>query len=655
MPKPTLSKGKIVALQKAQEAGRWVDALGPSTDISWLFGDGNGNHAVPLVSRSRIQIVTGVYSFDPRYLNFLDKLVDKVGSTIRHGVDSEGFCCETGLPKPVDNLRTVAGYGANPISYVVCDNSSFIKELGLPDSYRSKRHQAIFEQMWDITFSEWVPRSLKITQDSTAGFPTFSFSAVWKKSASIHIFNNIDRVLDCFEKRDLDEFAHEWGIVFCFNNGKRSQVDSVGKERISFGLQYALSGGLIDDNVIADKTISSEVVGGFNAHKFSATRERVVQGASFLSNIVLSGMSTGHMYSMFERFSYTFHHTDIKTAVESIPPGYSLVASDIKEYDRSMATFLIDTMLERARLKWDKRLVDWCELQLFAPYYTRPVDIAGKRGQFVGGQDVDPSDLSRLPFLRKRQIFAGNRSGHAWTSLIAKIMKVADTLCVVDDLMGDVLERMESYLRGEMPVKIKNNGDDEILIAPADIVKLYREYRFNPDKQVGYFVAEPEVGQIFSGSMIMKKSEGGFTASPRISTFFEKTFVPERSVGSNFRKYWTIGILERFNSNDNASHPAAVEAVMSTWRDNMSEHFGDLMSIVKTAHQQLALPDIALSEADRAVLRNPRKLFYQYVEEDINPAVLKLVFGGNILPQEYESFQRFYYGKVTGQTFQLEQ
>lgn len=619
----------------------WIGQLGEPTDISWLFGDGGGNHRQPIPRRSALEVLPRVYSFDPIFLGFLRKVVDEANEKLPASVNDRGFCGANGVAVDFSKGKCVAGWSMNPMSYVCNQNDDFATGLGLPLDYHSVRHRQIFEKLWDLVFAEWQPRPLRTPKHSSAGFPTFSYNAIWKRSAGLELLSDIEGVLNCYKKDGLKELAHKAGVVFCYNLNHRSQVDNLGKKRLVHDLLYAYTGGKKGrGDIVADKTVT---LPGFP--DFSGTRERVVQGAPYLTNLLPQALSTGHLYSLFERFAATFHHTDIKAMAESIPLGYSVVCSDISEYDRSMRTFLLDTMFERMRKKWDERLVDWIDTLLFAPYYTRPLEVDGKRGSFVGGLDLTRDEFPDMPFINRRQVFSGNRSGNALTSLIAKVMKVGDTLCVLDDLLGDCLERMEDYLSGNMPVTIKNNGDDECLIAPSAIVDVYRDYRFG-EKQVGYFVAEEEKGQVFSGMMIVPRDGGGFTAWPRLNTVLEKTFIPERSINTVFRPYWPIGMMTRFEGSDNPSHGLLIDIIMKNWRDELTRHYGDLTVMLARAVDAIQFPVASLTAIEKEVLRNPRKLFYAISEDDVSDEIIAQIMGANIMPHEYKDFFRYYTGTI---------
>lgn len=628
-----------------RQPDNWIKKLGIFDGLPWLFGDGVGSHRTSLIPRKSLEVFTKVYTFDPRFHNFMRHLVERLNYDLPAEVDDDLFAVN-GIAQDFNKLLTVAGYGSSPASFVCNENADYAKSLGLPSDFRTPRHRAIFEKIWEVTFAEWSARPLKTPKHSTSGFPAFSYDPVWKREAGVAVLRDIEKIMTLVHAGELEDAARLHGIVFLYNLGIRAQVDNPDKVRTAFDLMYASSGGKKGQGDIkCDKRVT--LSDGSTVDGFCASRIRIVQGAPFLTGLPLQAIATGHLYSLFKRYPKMFHTTDIKADAEAIPHGHDVLCTDISDYDRSMQAFMLDVMLEKARERWDERLITWCERLLYAPYYTRPLTPDGKRGVFVGASDLSRSEKEKIPYLARRQVYGGNRSGHPWTSLIAKVMKVADDLCIIDDLMGDVIERFDDYMSGRMAFVIKNNGDDVLLHAPRDLMARYKEYRFGGEQR-GYFVASPELGQVYSGDMIMRAPSGGYTSCPRLHTMFEKMLVPERGINTVFRSRWTIGILARLMNETHPMHHVAIEAFASSWRDHMQRNFGDFHQMLTDAHALVDIDVNALTPIDKEVLDDPKKLYYKYVEEDVSPHVLEIVLGTNITYEEYKHIpERYYNGEVT--------
>lgn len=625
----------------------WFKHLGKpagASDVPWVFSDQRNLHSKPLVSRQPITILPGfgegdrgVVSFDPRFLRFLGHLSDALSKEFPVDLDENEFVGSSGIHADFGKLKTVAGYSMTPMSLAPRDNAAFVESLGLPHEFRSARHAAIFDRFAHLVFSRWKPTSVKTAKLSTSGTPTWVSSARLKREHAAFLLANDRNVLRFWREKDLVGLAGYAKVVFMMNAGRRDQVDSVGRQREIFGLEYARSGGRRGKPSFADKRV---FIDGNEVEGFSATRARLFHGGPYAANIYAQIIATGTMHGgLFEQFGPTFHCTDVPAMAATIGPDEDVRCSDATEYDRSMATFLIKRFFVVARGYWTPELIDWCEHLCFCAYFSRPVSL-----------DVDdPNNRPVLMgdvFSAEDQVRRGNPSGHAWTSLIAKFMMTFDWLATVDDLTNDVLEDIPGYLNHQRPLKTLNNGDDGLYRGSRTLLKQYTDYRFG-EVNPGYFVLKPEVGHVWSGYLMHRQPNGWFTAFQRLHTTFEKIFCPERSAGGAFRKQFTIGMIQRINHGSNPSHERAIEVMFKCWRDYAEVHFGGFMDMIMRHHERLDINVQELSAIDMAVLEKPELLHYKYKESDVSPMVISMLFEKALSPEEIAPFvERHYHGLV---------
>lgn len=647
------------ALPKAEP--KWFHHLGrpqSTTDIPWIFSDQKQLHSNPLVSRKPLTILQGfgdndrgVQSFDQPYLEFLRTYVDSVNADCSVELDDKLFAKPGCLHTDFSNLKTPAGYSMAPMSLAPRDNAAFVDSLGLPDDFHSDRHRQIFDKFADLVFSKWKVSSVKTPKLSTAGAPVWMSVARMKREHAVYLLANQAKTLEFFRRRDFVGLAAFAKTVFLMNAGRRDQLDKVGRDRIVFPLEYAASGGMRGEPIIADKRV---VIGGVEYSDFSATRARLFHGGPYAANLYPQIIATGTLYGgLFEQFPETFHCTNVVKAIEEIPVTEDLRCSDATEYDRSMATFLIRRLFARAKGYWSEDTIDWAEHLVFAAYFSRPVDLDDpKRRGFTIHGTPNRAVLMGDPFKEGAQVKRGNPSGHAWTSLIAKFMMVFDFLATADDLMHDVLEEMEAYLRHKKPLKTKNNGDDGMYHGPDKLLNQYVDYRFNSKKNPGYFKLEAEVGNVWSGYVMSRRPGGGFTAFSRPQTSIGKILCPERSAGSNFRPRPTIGILQRITGGNHPYHERAIELMFKAWRDTAEHTYGDFMEIVNTHHERLAMDMTALTAVDMEVLDKPQLIHYYYTEDDVSPAVIKMLFEQALSPEEILPFvTKHFNGTIIGDKY----
>lgn len=590
-------------------------------DLSDVFGDGSAKHRSPLVTRTPRAVIVGadpsrviISSFDPRYINFLQKLTENVNAEVVHELDHQGFSLN-GAHGTADNLSCIAGYMMNPMTYTAFSNAAYRDSLKLKPKY-DDRERRIALNVWRLVFSQWTPSDVKVPMKSSSGTPRYTSDAEWKKEYALWLFEpeNLERCLTFVAKKDRQALAAEFEMIFMTYIQTRLQTESIKKERMVMDREYAMTNGKRGRLFAADKTV---IIEGRKYPEMSAMRARVIQAGPWTINCILQVMFSGTMQSMFRRWPDVFHVNSPERITELINGKY-IFAGDVKEYDRSMSQDALNVAHEAMAEFWDERLVQMSRDLYFAPYYCRPLELEGARGTFFGN-----------PFDPDSSVISGNKSGHAATSVVAKVNKVIDDLLVLDKLYGDVEGSEDLYLQGKKVIQIMNNGDDHVIYSfDEKAVQSFRVKRQDP--KAGHYIVEEEKGQVFSGYILMKEmtSRGPqYKAHRRLLTFLERTLCPERSAGSFMRRYWPIGVYERFTTAA-ASNPLGAQVLdifLKTYRDTVAGDYGNFMSLVENALYALPTNFSGLDAASRDVLEDPERIHYKYLDSEIDPSVLALI------------------------------
>lgn len=590
-------------------------------DLSDVFGDGSAKHRSPLVTRTPRAVIVGadpsrviISSFDPKYIDFLQKLTAAINAEITPELDHQGFSLN-GAHSTADNISCIAGYMMNPMTYTPFSNASYRESLGLTAEYDA-RERRIATNVWRLVMSEWTPSDVKVPVKSSSGTPRFTSDAEWKKEFALWLFEptNLEKCLQAVESNDRDSLASEFEMIFLTYIQTRLQTESIKKERLVMDREYAMTNGKRGRLFPADKKV---VINGRSYPEMSAMRARVIQAGPWTINCLLQVVFSGTMQSMFARWPDLFHVND-PAELEALVKGHYIFAGDVKEFDRSMSEDAVRVAHEAMAEYWDPRLAKMSEDLYFAPYYCRPLELEGTRGTFFGN-----------PFDHKSQVISGNKSGHAGTSIVAKVNKVIDDLLVIDKIYGDVEGSEDLYMSGRKILKIINNGDDHVIYSRDEkAVQLFRTMRADP--KAGHYIVEEEKGQVFSGYILMKTDsiEGPvYSAHRRLLTFLERTLCPERSAGSFMRQYWPIGVYERFTTAA-ASNPLGgqvLEIFLKTYRDTIAGDYGDFMGLVETALYALPTQFGSLDAASRDVLEDPERIHYKYLDSEIEDSVLALI------------------------------
>jgi len=610
-----------------------LDTVNNETFLKKAFTNGASSHSAPLISRSSVVLYPKVFSFDPRTLAFQRALVERLNSELPPDTDGEGFS-KTGIHTTFDRIKCPAGYFMNPMSYTAVDNERYrVNELGLRAGM-SDEDKLIANEVWELVWSEAVVRPVNVAKLSTSGMRRFTHDVQWKLAFAEWLFveENFEAMLNAVDKSDAITLANDFETVYGMYIQKRGQVDAPGKIRKVIDLQYALTSGRKGREFASDKSV---IIDGVRYDDFSAVRARVVQAGPWTVNCFLQVCATTAMYSLFDRFPSTFH-INTPEQIKEITEGKYIFCSDVTEYDRSM--HIDDIRMQHSVMEkyWDPRIVKASWRLYTAPYYSKPLSVDGKGGVWVG----DPADWSS-------ELHSGNRSGHACTSLTAKVQKVIDTLIVINK-MYPVVGRCRTFLEGKGPMGFVNNGDDEIVWFRSrhdhDRFKVLRA-----DRKLGRYAVEPEVGQGFSGQLLTRESRTSLSYTPKakIHTTFEKLWVPERSIGGLHRKYWTIGVIDRISNitkTEEGRH--AWEIHNSIYRSMMAPHFGDFTATLMSEHSRIELDMNGLTSKDRELLEDPAKIHYKFSSEEISAPVLAAVTS-KIPPPVVESMlNRYYTGHI---------
>lgn len=610
-------------------------ALRPVTDKGFfneVFSNGAGMHSVPLTLSQSVNTWPKLWSQTEEHVNFQRELTKELNRSIPTTLDDEGFTTN-GVLSDFSKLLCSAGTVANPMSYVAVDNKKFREELGLRNQLTADEI-AIFTELFDIAFSEADVVPVNVTKLSSGGMRRFSRDLGWKLSFAEWLYEeeNLEKFLDAVERDDHLTLANEFETCIALYMQKRIQIDTPGKKRLVFDLEYARSGGNSGSIYEADNSVS---FGGVRYSDMVAGRARNVQAGPWTVNCVLQSPASSLMYSLFRRFPSVFHVNTPEQLEDSLR-GNNCYFSDVKEFDRSIPESLITLFHERMALRWDPRLVK-LSLKLFtAPYYTRPLEKDGRKGVWVG----DPRDP-------ESRLFAGNRSGHGFTSVINKLIKVGETLCVINHVLP-VKGRVLTYLKGEGLIRFINNGDDSVDMC-ADDALFARFVAAREDKSKGLFDVQREVGCGFSGMLATRQSanDRNYKVVNKVHSALEKMWVPERSIGGNFRAFWTIGFIDRIaNIRKTEAGREAWDIHMSVFRRTLSGHCSDFMTTLMEEHARIGLNTRGYTTKDAEVVDDPDKLHYKYTADEISAKVLEAVTSRIPARVNRTFINRYFKGKI---------
>lgn len=599
-----------------------------------LLAGANKNFGAPLITRNARRILINTMSFEQKMLDFQDLFYTRLEKELPPSQDKL-LMSKNGIYDTWSKGMAVSGFMASPIGYAPRSNLILRRNNKLSETV-SPRFLAIVRALSELCFSQYIESDINVTPGSSTGFVGFRHEADFKIQYVKDLFkpSRIKLFLDlAYQNKDV-ELANEFETAFAYTAGRRDAIDSPSKERTVYGLKFALDPeNNQDDKRTTDKAFVDPATGRASP-KHCAMRERLINAGPWGINSFLAVISSGTMKSMFYRYPDVWH---VNTAahIESLVNGHHIFCADASEFDMTHPEAGLDEYHRGMATWWGGQVSHVSEKLLYAPYYARPMSI-------------DPHCLEGKPawvgepLSADRQVVCGNRSGHAMTSLINKIMMVAAYLYAIELAGFEVLTKLDYWLSGQGPIKFINNGDDTIIYS-KDLALLNTVSGFLCDKETAVYNISREKGAVFNGMPAVFEDEANliyrFRANAQNSIF--RIITPERPIYQPssqaelaadvakgrkiFRKYWYLGLEHKINTS--YLDPVA-EHVMVTFVQLWTSTMRDKMTIPEMlAYARRLVPEIRcdLTEIDRMVLDDPEKLHHRVSRDDVSDAVLKEV------------------------------
>lgn len=608
---------------------RMYDRLPPISEDNpaSLFSNARQHPNTPVAPLSPRQILPGAWSFDHTVLKFQRELTTEQNDHLKPELDEDGFTLN-GLHSTFDSIRSVSGYPQLPVSALPRNNRQANIDLGLQDKM-TRKQRSLAEKFCHLMMSELDLTAIHIPKMSNCGAPRNVNDSELKMNYALNLFSGdkFNSLLKTYASHDAHALHRDFEFVMAMGTNVRWQVDKPGKKRDAWFLDDVRK----EDSPHKRPITTSVVIDGVEYLDFAAMRTRLVNTGPWNVNVVGQIFATGFLYSMFRRFPHTFHFPEAD--IEAFLEGKHTYFADVSTYDQSFSEEKLDLFFDVMRCYVSSDIVDIVQDLVYSAYFTRPLQ-PSDRPTFLGN-----------PFRYwERQIIAGNRSGHSFTAMLAKLFKVIDTFCKFERMGYDVEEHLEDYLNAKKSCGCINNGDDEIVWFGSERDKrVFVKVSDSMTTSDRMFKVTMEVGAVFSGKVYQRVGPTSYRAAEKITTPFERILCPERSIGGNFRKFWPIGILERYNKRGN--HPMLEEAWRifdSTYHRIMEPEYGSFLGLIQRAYQDVPLSLHDLSFKDLEVLEEPSKLHYKYSQHEISAGVQDHAFV-RLQPSFFESIIREHY------------
>lgn len=556
------------------------------------------------------------------YLRFVDKLTDRLAALPDPQIETTGLAGPTALIGNFNSVRTVAGYVMDPMSTPMMDNSELTASLNLATGFLTERHRMIWTQLHSLMFGSPLPANLSVRKQASLGFPRLGESSpAAKKAVIMSFFANAQDYLSAFRAGDLRRLYDDHDVMLAYYLGVRVQPDKVERTENGYTTKsrevndplYARTSGKQGKRFDADKTVR---INGTIVPGHFAGRRRSVYAAPAGPNYFLSSFFSMFRKHYLNRYEFTFKHRGAQHLEQKVADFGFMLGGDVKQFDQSVSAWQLDFFVEQFTNMTD----NWrffLRKFLSAPYY-QPFPWLGPITPGYQPGYGDPFDLTTFT------MNYGLPSGIAPNPDIGKYLMTATYLCVLDDVVGDLLEvGLDSTLRGLHPkVGLLNSSDDAVLLFKEEKHAL-KARELVSRNETNYFRIEPEVGISFLGSVGYRDERGRIKFTPNITTFISNWFWAENGVYSKKREFSPIGWFARQRHYAAAPMFSDVwEILAKTWREQYREDV-DAREAAALSQLRFKLDYSTLSPEDIEVLLNPDKLYYKIDPADVDPRLVE--------------------------------
>lgn len=568
-----------------------------------------------------VQVYPEILSDSSDFLNLMRRTAIEC-SEIKISIDNSGVVGPEAVPSDFYQLLTTAGYGMNPISVPPVDNDAIRSELKLATGFKTDRDRKIFAELVKLMFARSSPASVGIRREASTGAPDYVNDVIKKKQELRAAFASMELFLDHIDKGKLVDLYVDFNSPIVHTTGERTQADKVdmssgtarSKDREVNDEVAARSGLKSGTRRPADKRVfkdGREIPGHF------AGRRRTVFGTSFVPNYVLATFCASWRKVYLEDFAFTWKHRTEDEILGKMKMFTNLVGFDVKQFDQSVATWMIDEFTKEIGNYVDPRVAKLIALMFKAPYIVPYPWIDG-----TSDEDFNPL-FGANPFDQTQfEMSVGLPSGIAINPDCGKLFMVWQYLVLLDRYYKNVLEiGIDVILRGQhTDYAMLNMGDDCVVLVNDPGFALWVADGGYVDP---YFHLEEEKPISFLGNVPYRDAEGELKLSPNIVSYLVNWLVPEVGIDHKRRRnFWAIGERERrIHYAQAPSYPIVHEIFERNFRDI----FGVLpASIASEAYEQQRRYQ-NLSTWDALVLQNPDYLHYKVSDDMVSPEVLELI------------------------------
>lgn len=605
-----------------------------------LFGVGSNHRSLFRLTTNAPQAIApsmngdrGLWSDDPRMTRVQIELADVLSDRFKEDVDNDGFGGPTAVISDFQSLRNRAGYYMNPITIPMMSNKVLAgaDKLNLSTGFLSDRDERIFTALHHYMFRTIEPANMAMRKTASSGAPYFT-SALDEKKKALAVFNeHADTILARFGRGELEGLYDDFGLFFATYMGVRTQPDSMAfvngqwkpKDREVNDELYSRTYGKEGRRGPADKSVyglDGQIIPGI-----FAMRRRSVYAYPAMYNYFLTQFFTPLRAFYLRDAEFTYKHRDPDSIAEKLRQFSSVRGYDVKQFDQSIQPWLLDAFVGKFAGFLKEEVLFFLKTVLRQPIYMPHPEVVNARGPEKRPFPFNPCFGD--PFdLKSFNLEVGLPSGIGPNPDIGKFLMTFAYLVLFDRHFHDVLEiGVQTILKGRHERYAMLDMGDDAVLAVNDSSFWATAKTVLAD--TFYVCIEPEDGISFLGNVLYKDERQVLQATSNVVTFVRNRLCPEHGV-----QHWSrrdFAGTGWFEGKKHYSTAPLFGEVLSLWDDVWRKHFHESLDVrffaAREQERHRGVP--SLSEADRAVLENPDKLYYRYEIEDLHPWVLDKLTG----------------------------
>jgi len=624
-----------------------------------FFGKSAERNRLNSYSEKPLEVFPGIFSNDKLYLRFIDVLTRDLSARFEPNVDSLGRVSGNGVRTNFLGSRHVGGYSMFPATYPMMSNEYLRSQADLTNKFESQTHENIFRAIVRLCFSDLEPQKLPLRKNSSSVAPFFTKNMSEKISLATFSLEKAALAGNMMSKGDYITPWTEMYIGGAYYGVYRDQsTDAIklegdtftAKDRPVGDLEFSTSGGRSGSFKPASKAFGPEI--DFKVpNGFFRTRRRNAAGGGLGINATQMPVAHAVRKKMYGEYAYTFHHTTRDSIRQDLRKAHLLIAGDVSNHDWYWPHFAHDAMeAELEAMNYSEWFV-----KLFRTISKLPIFVAGV------GPDI-PNIL--LGDWRSPSNTGGLSSGEAmtdikgsiWMTFCYFILQATHTypsILKTCETFEGALSTMDRYLKGQLPIALKDKSDDGIMIwtdrtlLPAAL-KLQRRMQEGDLSISNYMIIQYEHGGAFLGSIIMypgDKNPAKLDLIGNIVSLVGNQFSPEYGVfnghGDRSKAKRPYGGLAwdtmRQNYGSSPIYDDVVDLIEHHWGKVYGYSYANfrrewLIADKKALASAISTNGVAglndLTPADIEVLIDPARADWKYSEEDLTPGLKDMMFKG---------------------------